>query len=225
MEIALRSYRRGKSWTGQLGEWPAWYLHERNRDMQEIWRDPDTGEMRTMLLANPPQSSLSIGQWGVWEMEVTGEAGEFANGALPPSMLPVQAAAVDSPAPLLEGAGRILELTHYERNPVARRLCLAHYGCRCQACGMSYEERYGAIGADLIHVHHVIPLAARDGEHEVDPIRDLVPLCANCHHVVHCRNPPYSVKEVRRAFMMRAGNLHHQSLLTLSGRHDGSGDQ
>lgn len=36
MGIAVRSYRRGKSWLGQLGEWPAWYFHERNTDMREI---------------------------------------------------------------------------------------------------------------------------------------------------------------------------------------------
>lgn len=31
--IAKRIRSRGESWMGQLGEWPAWYYHERNRDM------------------------------------------------------------------------------------------------------------------------------------------------------------------------------------------------
>ena len=197
MGIAVRSYRRGKSWLGQLGEWPAWYFHERNTDMREIWRDSTTGEMRSLVHSNPPQSSLSIGEFGVWNIDVTGVAGEFTFGVLPPPLVPKEAPTVT--APLFEGATRALELTTYERNEVARRLCLAHYGLRCQACGMSFEERYGTIGADLIHVHHVVPLAARQGEYEVDPIRDLVPLCANCHQVVHRRAPPYSVGEVRNA--------------------------
>lgn len=33
-------------------------------------------------------------------------------------------------------------------------------------------------------------------DYQVDPIRHLIPLCATCHHVVHRRNPPYSVAEI-----------------------------
>lgn len=98
-----------------------------------------------------------------------------------------------------EGAPTAIELTTYERNPKARRLCIEHYGPTCEACTLNYEEKYGAIGAQLIHVHHVTPLSEIGEAYEVDPIRDLVPLCATCHHVVHSRVPPYSVDEVRKA--------------------------
>ncbi|SPD73387.1 hypothetical protein PITCH_A1820016 [uncultured Desulfobacterium sp.] len=33
--------------------------------------------------------------------------------------------------------------------------------------------------------------------YQVDPIRDLVPVCPNCHAVIHLRKPPYSIKEVK----------------------------
>lgn len=105
-----------------------------------------------------------------------------------------------APAPSLwEGAPTGVELTSYERSRIARRLCIEHYGPRCQACTLNYEEKYGAIGAQLIHVHHVTPLSEIGEAYEVDPVRDLVPLCATCHHVVHSRVPPYSVDEVRQA--------------------------
>lgn len=100
---------------------------------------------------------------------------------------------------LSEGAIKTIELTSYERNAAARRLCIEHYGPTCQACGLRYEDKYGAIGADLIHVHHVTPLSAIGEAYQVNPVRDLVPLCASCHHVVHSRNPPYSVAEIRDA--------------------------
>lgn len=210
LELAQRSYSKGRSWMGQLGEWPAWYLHERKKDTREMWMDPATGEMASRLHPSPPESSLSIGEWGAWSFNVTGVAGEFGIGRLPPSLMPMQS--VPFPAqdtPLSEGAVRTVELTVYERNTKARRLCVEHYGPACLACGLDYDKRYGAIGAGLIHVHHVTPLSTIGEEYEVDPIRDLIPLCANCHHVVHARNPPYSLAEVREAINAQALDNSH----------------
>ena len=205
LALARRSYAKGQSWMGQLGEWPAWYLHERNKDMQEMWRDPETGQMASRLHKNPPQSSFSIGEWGAWEANVTGVAGEFVLGILPPSF--VRAPKVTDAAQqmvLSEGALKTVELTLYERSAAARKLCIAHYGPTCQACGLNYEDKYGSMGADLIHVHHVTPLSAIGAAYQVDPIRDLVPLCASCHHVVHRRDPPYSVAEMRGAIAVQS---------------------
>jgi 5-methylcytosine-specific restriction endonuclease McrA len=210
LELARRSHAKGQSWMGQLGEWPAWYLHERNTDMKEMWYDPTIGETASRLHRNPPKSSLSIGQWGAWNIDVTGVAGEFAIGILPPALFPASSAldtvasAIDFDLTLSEGALKTVELTLYERNATARRLCIEHYGPTCQACGLNYEVKYGALGADLIHVHHVVPLSAIGETYQVDPMRDLVPLCATCHHVVHTRNPPYSVAEIREAIKAQA---------------------
>ncbi len=200
LALARRSYARGQSWIGQLGEWPAWYIHDRNTDMQEMWCDTTTGEMRSRLHKNPPQSSLTIGEWGAWEANVTGVAGEFVLGVLPPSFIQNQPIAqAESDSKLVEGAARQLTLTRYERNEEARIHCIEHYGAKCQACGLVYEAKYGPLGADLIHVHHLTPLSAIGESYEVNPVRDLIPLCATCHHVVHRRNPPYSVEELRAA--------------------------
>lgn len=210
MALVRRSYMKGQSWMGQLGEWPAWYLHERNTDMQEMWRDPKTGQMASRLHKNPPQSSLTIGEWGVWEANATGVGGEFVLGVLPPSLVhtPTISDATRG-STLSEGALKTVELTLYERNAEARKLCIAHYGPTCQACGMNYEDKYGSIGTDLIHVHHVTPLSAIGEAYQVDPIRDLIPLCATCHHVVHRRDPPYSVAEMRAAITTQA--IHRAS--------------
>lgn len=200
LAIAHRSYARGRSWLGQLGEWPAAYTHERNTDMRRLWRDRATGAMKSELHPSPPQSDLSIGEYGIWHAEVTGVGGDFVTGILPRALAEqVKAATADTA--LTEGATKTVELTVYERNPAARRLCIAHFGPTCQACGLTYEEKYGAIGADLIHVHHLTPLAEIGESYEVDPIRDLVPLCASCHHVVHRRNPPYTITEIKQAIL------------------------
>lgn len=205
--LANRSFGKGQSWMGQLGEWPAWYFHERNRNVQRLSRDPVSREMVGEVIEQPRESSLSIGEWGVWQAVVTGIGGRFGHGYLAPDFPippPPSAPPEPKPAPLWEGMPTGVELTTYERNRKARRLCIEHFGPICQACTLNYEEKYGAIGAELIHVHHVTPLAEIGEAYEVDPIHDLVPLCATCHHVVHSRVPPYSVDEVRQAIQSSA---------------------
>jgi hypothetical protein len=101
---------------------------------------------------------------------------------------------------LMEGEAREYVGTRYERNPEARRQCLAHYGYRCQACDQSLEKIYGSIGRKIIHVHHHLdPISKSGGVHSVDPIRDLRPVCPNCHAVIHSVNPPYSIADIRKA--------------------------
>jgi len=86
---------------------------------------------------------------------------------------------------LTEGAARSVQVNSYERNPEARKRCLEHYGYRCIVCDFSFEERYGAIGRRYIHVHHLVALSNIGQAYEVDPIRDLRPVCPNCHAMIH----------------------------------------
>ena len=76
-------------------------------------------------------------------------------------------------------------VNRYERDPEARRACIAHRGTNCAACGFSFELAYGDIGADFIHVHHVVPASQVGNGYLLDPLTDLVPLCANCHAMAH----------------------------------------
>jgi 5-methylcytosine-specific restriction protein A len=95
-----------------------------------------------------------------------------------------------------EGAARQILVNAYERDRRARQRCLAHYGPRCAACGLSFEERYGPEAAGLIHVHHLVPLSEIGEQYEVDPIRDLRPLCPNCHTVIHATKPVRTVEQL-----------------------------
>jgi 5-methylcytosine-specific restriction enzyme A len=54
-----------------------------------------------------------------------------------------------------EGALTQVEVNRYERDPRARNACLQHWGCRCAVCDFSFEEIYGSLGRDYIHVHHL----------------------------------------------------------------------
>ena len=86
----------------------------------------------------------------------------------------------------------------YERNPRARAKCIAQFGTSCSICGFSFEAAYGEVGKGFIHVHHLTSLADIGHEYMVDPVRDLRPVCATCHAILHRRKPAYGLEEVRR---------------------------
>lgn len=99
--------------------------------------------------------------------------------------------------PLVEGACFTVQVNAFERNPVARQKCVAHYGNNCTVCGFSFGATYGNSAVGYIHVHHLKPLASIGEEYIIDPIKDLRPICANCHAVIHLRQPPYSLEEIK----------------------------
>jgi len=96
-----------------------------------------------------------------------------------------------------EGHRTQVLVNRYERDRSARDECLRHHGARCCVCDIDFGERYGELGKGFIHVHHVVPLSAVGEDYSVDPVADLVPICPNCHAMIHRRNPPLSVDELR----------------------------
>jgi len=98
-----------------------------------------------------------------------------------------------------EGTLSRVVLNKYERNQKHRKSCIAHYGTTCTVCDMDFKEVYGSEAEGLIHVHHLVPVSkiGEIGEdYEFDPIRDLRPLCPNCHAVAHRKEPPFTIEEL-----------------------------
>ncbi len=98
--------------------------------------------------------------------------------------------------PLFEGAVKTIDINAYERSPKARSICVKHYGPVCFVCKFSFEERYGSAGRGYIHVHHLRLISEVQENYVIDPIRDLRPVCPNCHAMIHSRTPPYSIEEM-----------------------------
>ena len=90
-------------------------------------------------------------------------------------------------ANLVEGEQETVTTTKYERNLKARATCLAYHGYTCKVCGMSFEKTYGPEFKDIIEVHHIVPLNQIGESYVVDPINDLIPVCPNCHAVIHSK--------------------------------------
>jgi len=104
---------------------------------------------------------------------------------------------------LIEGAVKIIFVNAYERNPEARRECIRHHGWACKVCGFDFKMAYGELGRDFIHVHHIKPLSEIKSTYRVNPKKDLVPLCANCHAMIHRAIPPISVEQLRENYHSR----------------------
>jgi len=96
-----------------------------------------------------------------------------------------------------EGSKLHVTVNRYERNAVARKECLEHYGYDCSVCGFNFEEGYGEIGKEFIHVHHLIPLSEVGEDYEVEPIEDMRPVCPNCHAMLHQGDPLYTIDEIK----------------------------
>jgi len=96
-----------------------------------------------------------------------------------------------------EGAIITVQAVRYERDAIARKKCIEHFGTRCSVCGMDFASIYGPIGDGFVHVHYLVPLSEIREKYSVDPIKDLRPVCPNCHAMLHKRFPPYSIEELR----------------------------
>jgi 5-methylcytosine-specific restriction protein A len=103
----------------------------------------------------------------------------------------------------VEGAKTTILVNSYERNAEAREKCLLTHGFRCQVCDMNFEDLYGEIGKNYIHVHHTTPISSIGKEYEVNPVTDLVPVCPNCHAMLHKKHPPIEVKTLREIMASR----------------------
>lgn len=86
---------------------------------------------------------------------------------------------------IYEGAKVSINVNRYERSSVARDNCIEYHGCVCKVCGMDFEKMYGEIGKGFIHVHHIKPLSEINEEYIVDYKKDLIPVCPNCHAMLH----------------------------------------
>ena len=101
---------------------------------------------------------------------------------------------------LNEGAKKVVVVNAYERNTIARKKCIEHYGAKCQVCGFDFAETYGSDFEGLIEVHHIVPISNIQSEYIVDPIKDLIPLCPNCHTAIHKKldNCCLTIEELRK---------------------------
>ena len=96
-----------------------------------------------------------------------------------------------------EGAQKMVKHLIYERNPNVRAEALKYHPHRCEVCGFDFDKFYGKDFANgYIEIHHVEPLS-KSGVREVNPAVDLVPVCANCHRMLHHKKNVLTIDELK----------------------------
>jgi len=92
----------------------------------------------------------------------------------------------DSPfIPDEEGRKKLVQHYAYERSIRNRARALEIHGTVCAVCGFDFNKVYGEKWAQsYIEIHHTRSVTTLDNT-PVDPVRDLVPLCSNCHSMAH----------------------------------------
>ncbi len=101
------------------------------------------------------------------------------------------------PDSVTEGAKQTVTVNRYERNATARLKCIDEWGVACVVCGFDFERMYGDRGAGFIHVHHLKPLSEIGKTYQLDPIKDLRPVCPNCHAMLHKTVPAISIEALK----------------------------
>lgn len=94
-----------------------------------------------------------------------------------------------------EGALSKIPTNHRERSSKLRKIAIDEFKERndgrlaCDVCGFDFENTYGSLGKDFIHIHHKSPVHMMDIEGSAQSVskalKKLVPLCANCHAMIH----------------------------------------
>lgn len=179
--MGYRNYRAANVHNGTLGKRIAHVLHYRQRREVDLWMlvtftRPHSEWHWTMR----PQVAKALEQLG-W----TGD------DAAP---LPEEIVVTGD---IYEGAVQKVKVNKYERSGQARAECILHHGCKCSVCGQLLADIYGEVAQGFTHVHHFRPLARTNREYRVDPVRDLCPICPNCHAIMHLKSPPYTIGQVR----------------------------
>lgn len=78
-----------------------------------------------------------------------------------------------------------------------KKECLEYYGAICEICGFDYGYTYGEAFESKIDIHHVQGGREEELSPNTDPVQDLIPICHNCHLIIHSKTPSYTVDEMR----------------------------
>ncbi len=99
---------------------------------------------------------------------------------------------------LMEEATNLIADDSTDYKERIKKDCLSYYGAICDICGFDFGYTYGDTFESLIGVHNVRGLEGDEILPTTHPTEDLIPICQNCHYVMHSTTPPISVEKMRK---------------------------
>lgn len=112
----------------------------------------------------------------------------------------------DTEYEIFEGIKKQVLVNKFERSSIARAKCIEKHGYCCKVCGFNFEELYGDLGKDFIHVHHLVPIHTIGKSYKIDYANDLIPVCPNCHAMLHRKldDRYYSVSDLQELIQSKS---------------------
>lgn len=110
---------------------------------------------------------------------------------------------------ITEGSSEYVLSKKIKRSVKLRNYAIEYYldvrgNISCDICGFDFEYVYGEPAAGYIEMHHLEPVYMYKGDDIQktieDAIKNLLPVCANCHRVIHRTRPPYEISDVRQFY-------------------------
>lgn len=113
-----------------------------------------------------------------------------------------------------EGFKRTISVNVYQRSTKLRDAAIEAFSVNgkisCECCKFNFDTFYGTtIGSGYIEIHHVKPIFKYE-EQEInkfikDALKNLVPVCSNCHRMIHrVWNDPLEI-EVLKSTIQKNG--------------------
>lgn len=79
-----------------------------------------------------------------------------------------------------------------------KKECIDYYGAICDICGFDFGYTYGEAFEQCIDVHNQNSVEWEEILSTTHPTEDLIPICHNCHHIIHSTVPAISVEKMRK---------------------------
>lgn len=95
-----------------------------------------------------------------------------------------------------EGEKYTSEATFRARNRALIEAKKTNSNYRCEVCEMSFKEFYGNVGEGYIIAHHINPIGSRK-HGSTTTLDDIALVCSNCHDMLHKKEPPMRINELR----------------------------
>ena len=108
---------------------------------------------------------------------------------------------------IYEGAQKITHSKTYERSIKLRNAAIIKYTdenerIKCKICCFDFEDFYGNYGKGFIEIHHQKPVFMFNDDETEKTIKsgleNVIPVCSNCHRIIHRIRPPYLVKDIEK---------------------------
>lgn len=121
---------------------------------------------------------------------------------------------LDENVVISEGKAKTVQSKVYERSAKLRKLAIEKFTVNgtlaCAVCGFDFYAVYGAHGEGYIQIHHERPIFQFAGDEvtqvAAQALKDLKPLCANCHCMVHRKkSKPLTVDYLRAVVELHRG--------------------